>query len=292
MKKFLLLFLIFPCLLASANEITEDYFDIAADYCIYGKYQDAIVYLNKIIQIEPDNKEAIELKNTLLRNSNPNLESYLNSTNPILKKAAQYKKTGDKKNEILTLSKNEFWPTYFLAQHYYDNNDFANSITYFNKAISLQPNFMQSYLELAKSYNAQKQYKEAIEVLNKYISHRNSSDIAYAMRSEANLNLNYLEEAKNDIEKALNIEENISYLLLQAKILYYRGEYDKARESLNLLSRNIQTAEVYKYIGLCDLAQNDFLNALLNFDKAIILSDDDKDLLSSYNNIKNMLDKK
>ena len=105
------------------------------------------------------------------------------------------------------------------------------------------------------------------------------------------MNLNYLAEAQDDIQKALEIEENISYLLIEAKILYYKGNYDDAREKLNLLSRNIQTSEVYKFLGLCDYAQNNLPSALLNIDKAIILSDDDKELNSTYNNIKATLDK-
>ena len=79
--------------------------------------------------------------------------------------------------------------------------------------------------------------------------------------------------------------------MIEAKILYYKGEYDDAREKLNILSRNVQTSEVYKFLGLCDYAQKDYRNALLNLDKAIILSDDDKTLNSTYNEIKQILDK-
>ena len=63
-------------------------------------------------------------------------------------------------------------------------------------------------------------------------------------------------------------------------------------EKLNILSANIQTAEVYKYVGLCDYALNNYTSALLNIDKAIILSDDDKNLNSKYNEIKSVLEKK
>ena len=127
--------------------------------------------------------------------------------------------------------------------------------------------------------------------LNKYLGYNKNSDIAYALRAEANMNLNYLAEAEDDIKQALDIEENIAYLLIEAKILYYKGNYDTAREKLNILSRNIQTSEVYKLLGLCDYAQNNYGSALLNIDKAIILSDDDKSLNSTYNNIKLILDK-
>lgn len=291
MKKFIILCLLFPCIFVSASEITEDYMDIATNYCIYGKYRDAISYIEKILLIEPGNTEAKELKNTLLRITNPNIQSYLSSTNQNLSQAASRKMIGDKNGQLEALKRtNDFWSNYFLAEYYRNNDDFLNSINYYQKAIELKPNYSQSYLGLGKAYADSKNYLKAIDTYNRYISYNKNSDIAYALRADANLNMNYIIEAEDDITKALNIEENISYLLIKAKILYFKGDYDNARQLLQLLSRNIQTAEVYKYIGMCDYAQNDYKNALLNLNKAIILSDDDNQLNSTYNNLKKMLD--
>ena len=291
MKKFILLFLIFPCLFVSANEMTEDYIDIATNYCTYGKYNDALNYIDKVLKIEPYNNDAKELKNTILRVMNPNVKSYLTSTDANLNKAFTLKKSGDRIGELQVLaSSNDFWSNYFLAGYYSDNNDFQNAINYYQKAITLKPNYSQSYLGLGKAYLNSKEFTKAIDTFTKYLSYNKNSDIAYAMRAEANMNMNYIIEAEDDIKKALEIEENITYLLIQAKILYYKGDYDNSRQLLNLLSRNIQTSEVYKFIGLCDYAQSDYKNAFLNFDKAIILSDDDKELNSTYNNLKRMLD--
>ena len=273
MKKALLLFLMFLCIPVSANELTEDYLDIATNYCTYGKYEDAIVYINKILQIEPNNTEAKELKNTLLRIQNPEIQSYLTSVNQTLSKAFSFKKSGDRKKQLDTLSSmpNDFWANYFLAE-YYRENDLDKSIFYYQKAIELKPNYSQSYLGLAKAYLDNKQFQNAVDALNKYLTYNPNSDIAYALRADCYMNMNYLSDAYEDIKKALKIEENISYLLIEAKILYYKGDYDDAREKLNLLSRNVQTSEVYKLIGLCDYAQKDYKNALLNLDKAIILN--------------------
>jgi len=292
MKKLILLLFIFPCMFASANELTEDYMDIATNYCIYGKYRDAYNYIDKVLQIEPYNTDAKELKNTLLRIMNPNIESYLTSTNANLNQAFSNKKAGNRSAQIEILSKtNDFWSSYFLAEYYRDINDYDNAKKYYQQAIELKPNYSQSYLGLGKTYIESKEYLKAIDTLTKYISYNKNSDIAYALRAEANMNMNYIIEAEEDIKKALEIEQNISYLLIEAKILYYKAQYDDARQKLNLLSRNVQTSEVYKYLGLCDYAQNDYKNALLNFDKAIILSDEDKQLISTYNNLKTMLDK-
>ena len=293
MKKFILLCLIFPCLAVYANEVTEDYFDIASDYATYGKYSDAMIYVDKILQIEPNNADAKDLKNTLIRVTNPNAKSYLTYNDKTIQQAQQYKKQGERNKQISTLASatNDFWSIFLLAQYYRDNGDYNNAISYFQKATNLKPDYSQNYLGLAQCYSEMGDYKNAVNNLNKYIGYNQNSDIAYALRANANLNLNSLSEAEDDIKRALEIEENISYLLIEAKILYYKGNYDDAREKLNILSRNIQTSEVYKYLGLCDYAQNNLTSALLNIDKAIILSDDDKELNSTYNDIKATLDK-
>ena len=294
MKKFILLCLIFPCLNVCANELTEDYLDIATNYVTFGQYNDAQNYIDKIIQIEPSDKDIKELKNTLLRIHNPSINSYLTTTNNSLKNAFLAKNDGNRNGELYILNSqpNDFWANYFLAEYYRDNNEPQKSIMYYKKAIDLKPNYSQSYLGLARAYIDTKDFQSAIDNLDKYISYNKNSDIAYAMRAEAKMNLNYILEAQDDIKTALNIEENISYLLLQAKILYHKGDYEEAKIMLNLLSRNVQTSEVYKYMGLCDYAQNDYKNAMINLDKAIILSDEDKNIISIYNNLKSMLDKR
>ena len=287
MKKFFLLCLIFPCIAVSSSEITEDYFDIATNYCTYGQYNDAIIYLDKILQLEPNNNDAKDLKNTLIRIKNPNSKSYLTSKNKNINNSKTSKLQGDYEKEITSLNNtpNDFWAAYSLAEVYLNNNNYQ-------KAISLNPDYTQSYLSLAQAYIANKDFSNAIDVLNKYLTYNKNSDIAYAMRAKAYLNTNNIDKAENDIEKAINIEEDISYLLIEAKILYYKGDYSQAREKLNILSQNVQTSEVYKYIGLCDYAMGNYPSALLNTDKAIILSDDDKELNSKYNEIKSKLDKK
>ena len=41
-----------------ANEMEEDYLDIAANYCVVGDYESAMVYLDKILEINPNNKQV------------------------------------------------------------------------------------------------------------------------------------------------------------------------------------------------------------------------------------------
>lgn len=294
MKKLVILCLLFPCISVYSNEVTEDYFDIASNYAAYGQYKEAGEYLNKILEIEPSNYDAVELKNIILRAANPNAKSYLSTNNKNIKDAFSYKKQGNKEKTISALSANsdDFWSCYLLGDFYLSNNEYANAIDYYKKAISLKPNYAQSYLGLAQSYTGIKDYKNALDNINKYLPYDKNADIAYAIRAELNLQLGNITQAENDINKALAIEENISYLLIEAKILYSKGDYENAREKLNILSKNVQTSEVYKYLGLCDYALSDYTNALLNLDKAIILSDEDNTLNTTYNEIKSKLGNK
>lgn len=296
MKKavILILCLLLNSTLVYSNEITEDYFDIAANYATYGQYKEAGEYLNKILEIEPSNYDAVELKNVILRVTNPGAKSYLSTNNKTVNEAVSYRKQGEKTNIISTLSSssNDFWSCYLLADFYLDNKDYNNAIQYYKKTINIKPNYAQSYLGLAQSYAGTKDYQNALSYLNKFISYHQNSDIAYAIRADIYLNLGNLTQAENDIKKAIDIEENISYLLTEAKILYTKGDFEDAKAKLNILSKNVQTSEVYKYLGLCDYALYNYTNALLNLDKAIILSEEDMTLNTTYNEIKAKLENK
>lgn len=244
------------------------------------------------MQIEPNNADVKELKNTISRVTNSNTKSYLSASDKTIQQAVSYKKQGNLQKQLSSLSSDSdsFWSCYFLAEYYRKNNDLKNAMNYYQKASKLKPNYSQTYLGIAQVQFLNSDYTGAVQTLNKYQTYNKESDIAYALKAEAYLNMNNISDAESNIKRALEIEENITYLLLEAKILYHKGSYDEARDKFNLLSRNIQTSEVYKYIGLCDYALNNYASALLNLDKAIILSDDDKTLNSTYNEIKTKLD--
>ena len=71
MKKFLLagLFLFLACPFVYSDEITEDYFDIAVNYCINGEYSLATEFLDKILLLEPDNKKIKDLVDSKCKSS-------------------------------------------------------------------------------------------------------------------------------------------------------------------------------------------------------------------------------
>ena len=63
-------------------------------------------------------------------------------------------------------------------------------------------------------------------------------------------------------------------------------EDEELKDKLEKLTPEIQTAEIYKYIGLCYDGLGNYNEALNNLDKSILLFDDDKTVNSKYNEIK------
>lgn len=87
-KRVLCLLLIMAGLLcvsvAWANELTDDYFDIAVNYFNEKNYTKAMEYLDEVLQIEPGNLGAITLKNKILKsncNCNCNGKTVMESVN-------------------------------------------------------------------------------------------------------------------------------------------------------------------------------------------------------------------
>ena len=64
MKKFLLSLILSLAVCCNlpvlADEIEEDYLDIAANYCVIGDYESALVYLDKILTINPNNQKIVD----------------------------------------------------------------------------------------------------------------------------------------------------------------------------------------------------------------------------------------
>ncbi len=294
MKKFLITVLLsaFICPYVLANEVVEDYFDMASSYCVQGNYHEASAYLDKILLIEPTNRKALDLRNGLRQIMQGNSSSFILPKSNAVKQSVNAKKQGNKQGELNALnSANDYWGNYFLAEYYMQDKNYSQAINYFVKAVSSKPNFTQCYLEIAICYFEMKNYNQTITYINQYLKANPDDDFAYALRARANANLNNNGAALQDITKAISIEDSLDYKFIEGKILYNMGRYTQAIEKLEPLSKEIQTAELYKYIGLsyADLGKD--TDAAINLEKSIILSDDDNLVKNKYNELKMRIEK-
>ena len=276
-----------------ADDITEDFLDIAANYAIQGNYTECLNYIDKAIAHEPNNPDLQEIKNGIIRIQKPNSKSYLTSTNLQIKTAEDFRKQGNKQKEFETLmsgaNAQNPWAMYYLAEYYRANKQYNTALDYYDKTLEMKTGFAQCYLGITLTLIEMKNYEAAYNALTYYLEKCPKSDLGYALRAEINLNLKNLVDAQADIITALSISEEIEYKLVEGKILYARGNYQAAKDILEALTTSVKTAEIYKYIGLCYYALQDYNNALLNLNNAIILFEDDKEVNTKYNEVKSKL---
>jgi tetratricopeptide (TPR) repeat protein len=299
MKKFVLLLTL--CLFFSINlstfasEIEEDYLDIAANYCVTGNYQGAMEYLDKILEINPNNSQVSDLKKGLQHVISKDKKSFVTSVNPYVKQAMEEKRVGNVSKEYSNLvkgteSENAYLAYYYLGNFYRDNNNYLKALDAYNNALSAKPDFAQAYLASAITLFDVGKFEAALNPIDKYLTFEPNDDLAYAIKSRAEFQLGMIDNSEQDNNTAIDINNCPEYQFDKAKILYKNEKYAESKEIFKELLPYIQTSKIYEYMGLCDLALKDYTNALMNIDKALILSDDDEYLESKYNEIKSLLE--
>lgn len=281
----------------AANEIEDDYFDIAANYCVLGDYDSAMQYLDKILKINPDNKRASDLKNGLNHVINKDNKSFIDNVSPLVRQAMEYKRAGDETKEWNTLVKateeaNAYLAYYYLGNFYRSKKEYKNALNAFSASSSARSDFAPAYLGTAIVLYDMGQFKSVINPIDKYLSFNPDDDLAYAIKSRAEFELGMIYEAENDNNTALKINTCPEYQFDKAKILYAKGKYSESLSLFKKLLSDIQISKIYEYMGLCNMALKNYTQALTDFDRAILLSNDDEYLEMKYNEVKRLLENK
>ncbi len=300
MKKFLLSLILSMSICCNlsvlADEVEEDYLDIAANYCVIGDYEAALVYLDKILMINPNNQNVIDLKKGLIHVIEGDKKSFVTGVNPYIKQAQEAKRIGDEKEEVAALIsgtqvENSYLAYYYLGNYFRDKDNFLKALDAYNGALSAKADFAQAYLASAVTLFDVGRYEAVINPIDKYLTFNPNDDLAYAVKSRAEFELGMLEESREDNEKAIRINNCPEYQFDRAKILYKSEDYKTAKDIFTQLLPDIQTSKIYEYMSYCDIALEDYMSALMNINKALILSDDDEFLEIKYNEIKEILEK-
>ena len=138
---------------AVANELTDDYFDIATNYFNSNNYSRALEYLDLIIQIEPDNFAAKTLRDKISPPA-PEVVQSVESTVKVLS-------TSQKPENFVVIDvpqadvekmvyNSDYYNT--KGQEFYQKKELDAAIEYFYKSINLNKKNAQAYNNLAMSY--------------------------------------------------------------------------------------------------------------------------------------------
>lgn len=277
-----------PCVFG--NEMAEDYADIAKNYAVQGDYSGAVSYFNRVLSIEPNNQEVKDNIKMLQRFVSPVKKSYASRVNQHLDNAMNAKKNGDM-TATLTHIKNAsngsgFLYYNFLGEYYKETKQYNLAIAAFNQALQANPDFTQAHLAVALCRYEMGDYEGVIPPVTRFIYYNQQEDFGYALRAKAYMKMNRFNDAETEIVTALALNDDVEYKLLKGIILCKKNQYRQAIDILGNLAETIQTSDIYKYLGYAYYGLQDYNNALLNLDKAIILSDDDKSLKDKYNEVK------
>lgn len=278
-----------------SNEIEEDYLDIASNYCVLGDYNSAIEYLDKILTINPNNQQVITLKRGLTHIITKDKKSFVDNVNPTIRKAQEYKRVGNEKMELETLkqaaeSENAYLAYYYLGNFYRSKNDYLHAIDAYNASVSARADFSPAYLTSAIVLFDMGKFEAVINPIDKYLTFNPNDDLAYAIKSRAEFSMGMIEESQKDNAKAIELNDCPEYQFDRAKILYKLEKFEDSKKLFTELLSDIQTSKIYEYMGLCDYATKNYTSALMNIDKALILSEDDEYLENKYNEIKEILE--
>ena len=174
----------------------------------------------------------------------------------------------------------------FAGHFFRKEKQYQRALQYYQAALNATTQSSAPLLYIGICYFEMGNYSEAYPVLTQFIAYNQQESYAYAMRARAATELGRYNDAETDVVTAIALEDTIEYRYLEGLILFKRGNYKKAQTSLEKIASQIQTSDVYKFLGLSYYATGDLNNALINLDKAIILSDDDVELKNKYNEVK------
>lgn len=149
---------------------------------------------------------------------------------------------------------------YMMGDFLFRKSDFENALTYFEKAIAVDPKFERAYLKLTATSQAAERNDRMFEYANDYLN-RVGSESAYQELAKAYIVAGNFGMAKQTYIKALNRYPNsLGSTLGIGKILVYEQSFDKAEAMFKTLLQKGKPvkekkaglkalAELYAYMG-------------------------------------------
>lgn len=200
-----------------------------------------------------------------------------NYTQPLVNLSNLYKQLGDEKRQIYCLckaikyNKNDYLAYYWLGDYYRTVGEYPEAIEAYKEVLKINPKYPQAYLSLAISFFETEEFGYALMALNQYREFYPDSDFAFYLMARSELAMCRYDDAKNHIEKAVQIKDNKEYQFELAKIDYYLEDYQVALDIFQNLLISGDNAEYFNYVGLCNYKLKNIEIAIVNFQKAIDL---------------------
>ncbi|MCF8231454.1 MAG: tetratricopeptide repeat protein [Bacteroidales bacterium] len=205
----------------------------------YENYQRAIMRANRALEIESDNAEAIYLKGYIYLEQNDtakaidhfirSIENEPEFQDPYLQLGKIYSERGDARavdffNGALNMNPDDVETLYHLAMHYQEQKKFDKAMRTYRNILAVDSTNAKVYHNMGYMLMIYAEdFDEAIEYFDKAIKHQPGYYQAYYNRGYAHELSEEYQKARADYRKALNIRSN----------------YEKALEGMNRLDNVI-----------------------------------------------------
>ncbi|CAD8188211.1 unnamed protein product [Paramecium pentaurelia] len=168
----------------------------------------------------------------------------------------------------------------YLAHSLKKNNLINEAIHVISQGISHFNRYFEALTFRAKLFIKIKNYEKAIKDFNLAIQINPRKSVCYVGLSECYKQTNQIQQAIQELNKALEFEEQSKQksILLKRFIIYLDNkEFDKAEQDMNLLFEICQNdSEVYYFKGILMQKQKSLQDALLAFEQSIKINSDKK----------------
>jgi len=225
---------------------------------------------------------------------------------------------------IMSFNRNKVWQndlTLFLDAHekqpnsyiitnnignsYLRNKDLKNAEIFFKKTIELNPNYSTAYSNLGGVLGLQNNFKDALYYFNKIIKIDNKKALLYSNRAQIYLQKKDYDNAINDCDTALKINKEFCKANVIKAITYcYQEKLSLARKEYNIVKQKCNSeipkidiefnkyADYYNKLGIQSGKKGELEQAIIFFNKALILKPENKNVKMNKEYAQKMLNKK
>lgn len=157
------------------------------------------------------------------------------------------------------------------------------AITTYSNLLQIQPNNADAYKNRANIYVSRNEYQKAIEDLDQLLRLQPSLEV-YFQRGKCYLELNNVDAAVNDLVKTITSEgswiaipnsesvyDQLAGILFNGAVQQYqKGSYSAARDKFAIVQLiKPDLVQANQYLGLISYKENQYRQAILNFDKIL-----------------------
>lgn len=261
-------------------------------YIRVGEMLKALESSNKLLEIEPNSKEALQLKAGTLsamgkvdeavsiyyeiidsaeekgKNIDTDEETYL-LLSGLLIQNNRSEEAGAVLRKLVSKKPDSFIGTYYLGKLYYTLGENLLSIKYYEKALDINPSADQVSIELIQILALNRQITKAIERCQKLISESPGNAKARSLLAELLLGDKKIEEALSAFEEAKKINDNPSELQFKvALIKLQRKDFEGAEAEFNfILNKNPEYHQARYYLATAYASQERIDEAVNELEK-------------------------